>query len=339
MFPHLTATSERHSLKAPFRISRGVKTEIEVVVAELRRGALLGRGEAVPYPRYGETPAGAVEAITRAAADLGEGFTRRDLLDAMPAGSARNAVDCALWDLEGRARDAEGGRDIGLEPSAVVTALTISLDAPEAMAAAAAGVADRPLLKIKVDSHSPEAQIRAVRTVAPGARLIVDPNESWTFDLLRELQPFLAAEAVDLLEQPLPAGEDAALEGFSPAVPICADESCHSASDLDRVADLYQAVNIKLDKAGGLTAAMEVYAEARRRKLLVMVGCMVCTSRSIAPAVVLARKADFVDLDGPLWLRDDHPGGASLRGSALEPPCSDLWSPTAALRELHNLGL
>ncbi|MBW3559200.1 MAG: dipeptide epimerase [Proteobacteria bacterium] len=332
MLRTLTTASERHGLKAPFRISRGVKTEIEVVVAEVRCGQSVGRGEAVPYPRYGESCSGVVEQITRAAGELGGAFTRRDLLERMAPGAARNAVDCALWDLEGQ--EQPGGT-----PRPVVTAITISLDEPEAMAAAAAGLAGMPLLKVKVDGQDPEAQIRAVRGAALRARLIVDPNESWSFDLLRDLQPLLRAARVDLLEQPLPAGDDAALEGFSPAVPICADESCHVAADLDQVAALYQAVNIKLDKTGGLTAALELYQQARARGLLVMVGSMVCTSLSIAPALVLAGAADFVDLDGPLWLTADHAGGAALQGGVLEPPAFSLWEPSAALRGLHSLRL
>jgi L-alanine-DL-glutamate epimerase-like enolase superfamily enzyme len=334
MLRTLTATTERHGLKAPFRISRGVKTEIEVVVAEVRRGALVGRGEAVPYPRYGETPAGVVEQIAVLAIASGEELTREELLERMPPGAARNAVDCALWDLEGR-----GLGDPGPPPQAVATAMTVSLDEPEAMAAAAAALAGMPLLKVKVDSLNPEGQILAVRSAAPRARLIVDPNESWSFDLLRDIQPLLRAASVDLLEQPLPSDEDEVLQGFSPAVPICADESCHVAEDLDRVSALYQGVNIKLDKTGGLTGALTLYAEARRRGLLVMVGCMVCSSRSIAPAMLLAGGADFVDLDGPLWLKQDHSGGAVLRDGALQPPASDLWSPAAAQQQLHSLRL
>jgi len=306
-----------------------VKTEIEVVVAEVRRGALAGRGEGVPYARYGEDPAGVVEQIMRSGL---EGVpSRRDLLDRMPAGSARNAFDCALWDLEGQER---GENAAGARP--VVTALTISLDEPEAMAEAALKLPHAPLLKVKVDRTDPEAQLRAVRAAAPRAKLIVDPNESWSFDLLRDLQPLLRAASVDLLEQPLPAGEDDALEGFTPAVPICADESCHVAADLDRVGSCYQAINIKLDKTGGLTEAISLYGEARRRGLQVMVGCMICTSLSIAPAALLAVRADFVDLDGPLWLQRDRPGGVTLRDGALTTPTREVWAPEAAEAALHN---
>lgn len=333
MLRTLTAASERHGLNAPFRISRGVRTEIEVVVAEVRQGPLTGRGEGVPYARYGETPTDVAEQIAMAAGELPESFSRTDLLQRMPAGSARNAVDCALWDLEGQATPE------AVPPRSTPTAITISLDEPEAMAAAAGGLAGAPLLKVKVDSHDPERQIRAVRSAAPMTRLIVDPNESWSFELLKDLQPLLREAAVDLLEQPLPAEEDEVLEGFSPSTPICADESCHVAADLDRVSRRYQAVNIKLDKTGGLTAAFDLYRDARRRGLLVMVGCMVCTSLSIAPAAVLAGQADFVDLDGPLWLKDDRAGGVRLQDGALAPAARGVWAPDAALRELHSLRL
>lgn len=332
MLRQLRASTERHRLSAPFRISRGVKTEIEVVVAELRSGDRAGRGEGVPYPRYDETPDAVLAEIDSVAELLEKGLDRRGLIEAMPPGSARNALDCALWSLEG------AGAAAGSVPP-VVTAMTISLDTPDAMAEAAARLADAPLLKVKVDAHRPEAQVRAVRAAAPRPRLIVDPNESWSFDLLRELQPLLAELRVDLLEQPLPAAEDEALEGFAPTVPICADESCHIAADLERVGRRYQAVNIKLDKTGGLTAALDLNAAARARGMTVMVGCMICTSLSIAPAMLLAAGADFADLDGPLWLADDHPGGATLAGGRLQPPSQRLWDPSAALTLLHNLGL
>ena len=334
MFRQFSASTERHRLNAPFRIARGVKTEIAVVGVEVRAGGRSGRGEGVPYPRYGETP----EAVLTQVQEIGEavaaGLTRADLLDAMPAGSARNAVDCALWSLEGAFAGAAP------EPLASsITALTVSLDEPAAMAEAAARLADAPLLKVKVDANDPEAQIRSVREAASRPRLIVDPNESWSFDLLRELQPLLAAIRTDLLEQPLPSDEDEALEGFAPAVPICADEACHVAADLERVARRYQAVNIKLDKTGGLTAALDLHRAARARGMTVMVGCMICTSLAIAPAMVLAGHADFVDLDGPLWLARDHPGGATLESGRLQPPSPGLWSPAAALEAVHNLRL
>ncbi|HEX8569848.1 MAG TPA: N-acetyl-D-Glu racemase DgcA [Caulobacteraceae bacterium] len=329
----LTAARERHRLAAPFRISRGVKTEIEVVAAEIAGGPAVGRGEGVPYPRYGESPAAVLQQVLSLACEVERGLTRRELLEALSPGSARAAVDAALWDMEGRALAA------GAAPAPVVTALTVSLDEPAAMAVAAAALAHAPLLKVKVDARAPEAQIRAVRAAAPRARLIVDPNESWSIDLLRDLQGLLSSLGVALVEQPLPAEADEALEGFPAQVPICADESCHVAADLDRLEGRYQAVNIKLDKSGGLTAALDLYREARARGLLVMVGCMICTSRSIAPAQVLAARADFVDLDGPLWLRRDHAGGVRLQESLLQPASAELWNPGAAGMALHSLGL
>ena len=329
----LTAARERHSLNAPFRISRGVKTEIEVVTAEIRRDGTAGRGEGVPYPRYGESPEAVLQAVLSVAAEVEGGLDRRGLLDALPPGSARAAVDAALWDLEGRRA---GG---AFTPAAVVTAQTVSLDAPEAMAAAALALADAPLLKVKVDAQAPEAQLRAVREAAARPGLIVDPNESWSFDLLRDMQPLLSHLKADLVEQPLPADEDDALEGFSPATPICADESCHVAADLPRLQGRYQAVNIKLDKSGGLTAALDMYREARSRGMLVMVGCMICTSLSIAPAQVLAERADFADLDGPLWLREDRTGGVRLQDARLHAASQSLWNASGAARALHSLGL
>ena len=332
MLRQISASTDRHRLNAPFRISRGVKTEIEVVTAEVRAGARTARGEGVPYPRYGETPEGVLAQVLEMQGAVAAGLGRRELLERMPAGSARNAIDCALWSLE--------AGDAAAEPAApVVTALTISLDAPEKMAAAAERSAEAPLLKVKVDAFDPEAQVRAVRAAAPRARLIVDPNESWSFALLRELQPLLAELRVDLLEQPLPADDDEALEGFSPQVPICADEACHVAADLARVGGRYQAVNIKLDKAGGLTAALDLRREAKRRGMSVMVGCMVCTSLSIAPAVLLAADAAFVDLDGPFWLADDHSGGATFEQGVMRPPSPRLWNPAASKAALHNSGL
>jgi L-alanine-DL-glutamate epimerase-like enolase superfamily enzyme len=231
-----------------------------------------------------------------------------------------------LWDLEARQSGVAVAERIGgPAPEPLVSAITLVIDTPAAMAAAARAAAGAPLLKIKVDAEGPAERIRAVRAAAPEAALIVDPNESWDRRLVETLQPVLLECGVALLEQPVPAGADDWLEGFAPAIPICADEAVHVAADLDRVERRYQAVNVKLDKAGGLTAALELAGATRERGLALMTGCMVCTSLSIAPALHVAILSDFVDLDGPLWLREDRPGGVSAREGRLAPPEPGFW--------------
>ena len=322
----LHSEHERFPLNAPFRIARGVKTAADVVTVTLSEGASVGRGEAVPYPRYGESVESALAAIESARSLIEEGGDRQALLQALPAGAARNALDCALWDLEARLAGRDVAEMIGGQPIApIVTALTIGIDTPAAMAAAARAAGDVPLLKVKVDAEDPEARIRAVRAAAPGAALIVDPNESWDRALVEAIQDVLVATNVALLEQPVPAGDDEWLDGYSPAVPICADEAVHVAADLDVVARRYQAVNVKLDKSGGLTAALDVAREARAMGLGMMTGCMICSSLSIAPALHLAAMSDFADLDGPLWLREDRPGGIRQEGGLIHPPAKGFW--------------
>ena len=322
----LDARRDRFALNAPFRIARGVKTAADVVTVTIRDGDAAGRGEAVPYPRYGESPQSALAAIEDVRGRIERRMGREELLDALPAGAARNAIDCALWDLEAKSSGRSVAATIGgAEPRLVATALTIGIDSPEAMAGAAAKIAAAPVLKVKVDAREPEAQIRAVRAAAPRATLIVDPNESWDRSLLEAMQPLLVEARVALLEQPVPAGADEWLEGFAPAVPICADESVHVAADLPAVARRYQAVNVKLDKAGGLTAALLLARAARERGLGLMTGCMVCSSLSIAPALHVALLSDFVDLDGPLWLREDRPGGVRAEKGLLFAPAAGFW--------------
>ena len=322
----LHSEHERFPLNAPFRIARGVKTAADVVTVTLSEGGSVGRGEAVPYPRYGESVESALAAIESARALIEAGGDRQALLQALPAGAARNALDCALWDLEARLAGRDVAEMIGGQPIApIVTALTIGIDTPAAMAAAARAAGDVPLLKVKVDAEDPEARIRAVRAAAPGAALIVDPNESWDRALVEAMQDVLVATNVALLEQPVPAGDDEWLDGFSPAVPICADEAVHVAADLDVVARRYQAVNVKLDKSGGLTAALDVAREARAMDLGLMTGCMICSSLSIAPALHLAAMSDFADLDGPLWLQEDRPGGIRQEGGLIHPPAKGFW--------------
>ena len=306
MLRTLDARHDRYRLKAPFRISRGVKTEADVVTVTIRQGDHVGRGEGVPYSRYGESIESALAAIEGVRDVIEAGADRSALAAAMPASAARNAIDNALWDLESKL----GGRSVaalaGLpEPLALPSAITIGLDAPQVMAAAAARAADVPLLKVKVDASDPRAQIAAVRDVAPDPRLIVDPNESWTIDTIAELHDFLIAARVDLLEQPLPAGADAALADFATPLSICADEALHTTRDLEQLVGRYSHVNIKLDKTGGLTEALALAEQAQAQGFSIMLGCMLCTSRAINAALPLVNHVSFADLDGPTWLAVD----------------------------------
>jgi len=322
----LQAQHDSFALSRPFRIARGTKTQADVITVTVGKGDVVGRGEGVPYPRYGESIEGALAAIEGVRTDLETGADRQALLSLLPPGAARNAIDCALWDLEARL----SGRDVASmlgapAPERLASALTIGIDTPEAMAHIAAGIADVPLLKVKVDAADPAARIRAVRAAAPKAALIVDPNESWDRPLVEAMQPVLVEARVALIEQPVPADTDAWLEGFTPAVPICADDSVHVAADLEHVARRYQVVNVKLDKAGGLTAALELAHAARTAGLGLMTGCMVSSSLSIAPALHVARLSDFVDLDGPIWLKEDRPRGVRDVGGMLVPPEAGFW--------------
>ena len=327
----LSARHDRFELKRPFRISRGVKTAADVVTVTIGEGEASGRGEGVPYPRYGESVEIALAQIEAVRDLIERGGDRRALLAELPAGAARNALDCALWDLEAQRSGKSVAEAIGApEPEQLASALTIVIDTPEAMAGAAAALARAPLLKVKVNADDPEAQIRAVRQAAPDAALIVDPNESWDRSLIEAMQPILIEARVALLEQPVPADGDDWLEGFTPAVPICADEAVHVAADLPRVARRYQAVNVKLDKAGGLTAALELAAAARAAGLGLMTGCMVSSSLSIAPALHIARMSDFADLDGPLWFKLDRRGGVTDHDGMLRPPAKGFWGTAEA---------
>ncbi|WP_296598820.1 N-acetyl-D-Glu racemase DgcA [Phenylobacterium sp.] len=326
MLRTLNASGEHWPLKTPFRISRGVRTEADLVVVEVAQDGVVGRGEGAPIPRYGDTVESCVEQVQALASQVSAGLNRRELLEVLPAGAARNALDCALWDLEARLVGRTVSDLIGRAGrGTVTTALTVGLGTPDEMGAAAARLAGYPLIKVKVNADDPAAQIAAVRAAAPLAALIADANEAWDMDLVRAMQPHLAEARVALLEQPLPAAEDGALAGFRPSIPICADESCHVAGDVAGLADRYQAVNIKLDKTGGLTAALDLLAAARAQGLIVMTGCMICTSLSVAPAFQIAEQADFVDLDGPIWLREDRPGGVALSNGVLTAPLGELW--------------
>lgn len=322
----LHATRDRFALTRPFRIARGTKTYADVITVTVRQGSTVGRGEGVPYPRYGESIEAALAAVEQARAEIEAGADVQALLSLLPPGAARNAIDCAMLDLEARLSGSDVATILGVPPHArLASALTIGIDTPEAMAHEARHLADAPLLKVKVDAYDPAGRIRAVRAAAPNAALIVDPNESWDRALVEAMQHVLVDAGVALLEQPVPADADAWLEHFTPAVPICADESVHVAADLDLVARRYQVVNVKLDKAGGLTAALQLARAARERGLGLMTGCMVSSSLSIAPALHIAAMSDFVDLDGPIWLKEDRLGGVRDEGGFLLPPQPGFW--------------
>ena len=322
----LSARAERWPLVAAFVIARGAKTEAEVVVAEIVEGPHRGRGEAVPYGRYSESVASVLEQIEGVRPAIEAGMTRQDLQGFLAAGAARNALDCALWDLEakrvGRRAWELAGRP-RLDP--VKTCFTISLGAPAEMAEAARANARRPMLKLKIGAADDLEAVAAVRAAAPKSRLIVDANEGLAFEDLAQVTAELARLDVKLLEQPLPASQDIQLEGFASPVPLCADESLHTRAELAACARRYSLVNVKLDKAGGLTEALALAAAAKAQGLGLMVGSMVGTSLGVAPALILAQDAQVADLDGPLLLAKDRAPGLAITGSLIEPPGSELW--------------
>ena len=325
----LKVVVERWPIAGRFTISRGAKTEARVVVAEVADGAATGRGECVPYGRYGETVDGVAAAIEAMRTALTRGLDRAALQAAMPPGAARNAIDCALWDLEAK----RSGKPVhalagvpALRP--VVTAYTISLGSPDEMASAAVRASDRPLLKVKLGSSGApgdSARLAAVRRAAPGAELIVDANEGWTAQNLAENFAACADAGITLIEQPLPAGDDGALAHVARPVKVCADESVHDRASLAALVGRYDAVNVKLDKTGGLTEALALASEAEERGFAVMIGCMVATSLAMAPAMLIAQRAQFVDLDGPLLLAQDRPDGLHYDGSLVHPAAAALW--------------
>ena len=322
----LSVVEERFPIDGAFTISRGSKTEAEVISCTITEGENSGRGECVPYRRYGETVESVRRQIETASAAISAGIDRARLLEAMPSGAARNAVDCALWDLEAKVSGVRVAERLGGKPpSPLETAFTLSLASPEAMAAQARENASRPLLKVKIGGEGDIARIRAVRQAAPASRLILDANEGWTDDDVANNLAVAAELGVALVEQPLPAGRDAILGRIGHPVPVCADESVHTVDGLEALAGRYDAVNIKLDKAGGLTAALMLRDRARDLGFSVMVGCMVGTSLAMAPAVLLAQGTDFVDLDGPLLLARDRTPGLTYRGSLVWPPEPALW--------------
>ncbi len=326
----IALAAESWPIAGSFAISRGSKTEAVVVVAELGDGKARGRGECVPYGRYGESVASVMAQIEALRRQLAAGLDRQSLQKAMPPGAARNALDCAFWDLEAKRSGRAVHELAGLPaPHALTTAYTISLGLPAAMAEAAAKAAHRPLLKVKLggndDQGGDAARIAAVRAAAPQATLIVDANEGWDERNLAANLAACADAGVVLVEQPLPDGGDQALARLKRPLPVCADESAHDRKSLTALAGKYDAVNIKLDKAGGLTEALAMAAEAERLGFAVMAGCMVATSLAMAPAMLLAQTARYVDLDGPLLLAKDRADGLRYRDSLVFPPAPALW--------------
>ncbi len=322
----LTVRHECFPLAGRFTISRGSRTQSDVVLVELTQGGITGRGECLPYARYGETIEGVVETIEGLRGVLAQGLDRMGLQKTLPPGAARNALDCALWDLEAKQAGCRVWELLGQpEPRTVVTAYTLSFDSAEKMGEAAAREAGRPLLKLKLAGPDNVVRIAAVRAQAPRARIILDANEGWTPAIYAELAPHLAVLGVELVEQPLPAGEDQALATMQHPVPICADESCHDRASLEALVGLYDFVNIKLDKTGGLTEALALKAAAKAHGLRVMVGSMLATSLSMAPALLVAQEAEVVDLDGPLLLAHDRPDGLRYEDSQVHPAAPALW--------------
>ncbi|MBB2835127.1 UNVERIFIED_ORG: L-alanine-DL-glutamate epimerase-like enolase superfamily enzyme [Rhizobium esperanzae] len=309
-----------------FTIARGAKTQAEVITCTLMDEGAEGRGECVPYRRYGETMESVVAQIEAARPLIEAGISRHDLLSAMPPGAARNAVDCALWDLEAKQMGQSVASRLGIaDPKPLTTAYTISLGEPEVMAAQAREHAGRALLKVKVGTGDDESRIRAVRAAAPQATIILDANEGWPEAVLERHLNIAAEAGVTLVEQPLPAGRDALLAEIRRPLLVCADESVHHTGDLASLADRYDAINIKLDKSGGLTEALAMKTEAERLGFAIMIGCMVGTSLAMAPAVLLAQNADFVDLDGPLLLARDREPGLRYTASLVFPSEGNLW--------------
>ena len=322
----VSVTQDSFPLAEAFTISRGSRTEARVLTATVSDGVARGRGECVPYPRYGESPE-SVTAEIRAAEVIATGTPGRAALQsALHPGAARNALDCALWDHEAKARGRAVWQLAGLSrPGPVVTAYTLSLDAPGRMQAAAARNAARPLLKIKLGTPDDMARLEAVRRGAPAARIIVDANEGWSAEVYTELAPHLLRLGVELVEQPLPAGADGILAEIARPLPVCADESCHDRATLAALRGKYDAVNIKLDKTGGLTEALLLKAEAEAQGYRIMVGCMVGSSLAMAPAILLAQGAEWVDLDGPLLLARDRADPIRYDNAGAHPADPALW--------------
>ncbi len=322
----LGVRSETWPIRGQFAISRGSKNKVEVVIAEISDGSYKGRGECVPYPRYGESIDSVITLIQAQQGNLERGMSRSELQTELPAGAARNALDCALWDLQAKKENKSPSALLGMTSlKRLTTAYTLSLNNPEKMELAARENAHRPLLKLKLAGEGDFERVQAVREGARDSRLIVDANEGWTPELYEKLVPQLLSLGVEMIEQPFPAGEDDSLKSLPHPITICADESCHDRNSLTNIIGKYDMINIKLDKTGGLTEALALRDAAEAKGLKIMVGCMLATSLSMAPAMLVAQNADIVDLDGPLLLAKDRDGGLQFEQSYVYPPQSRLW--------------
>ncbi len=321
----LSAKSESFPIEGRFTISRGSKTQVDVVVVEINDGEHSGRGECVPYARYGETIDSVIELIMSLKDDVRNGLDREGLQSKLPSGAARNALDCAYWDLESKQNNTRAWDVAGIEIHNLTTAYTLSLDTPEKMRESAAKNADRPLLKLKLGGVGDIQRVQAVRIGAPNSRLIVDANEGWTVESYQKLVPKLQALGVEMIEQPFPAGDDEILKTLERPIALCADESCHDRESLKDIIGKYDMINIKLDKTGGLTEAIALREEAEANGLSIMVGCMLATSLAMAPAILVAQDVAIVDLDGPLLLAKDRVDALRFDKSELFPPEPALW--------------
>ena len=318
----ISVTPDVFKLAQVFTISRGSRTEAKVLTVRVMRGGITGWGECVPYARYGET----LDSVTAQIKSLPANISRMDLQAALPAGAARNAVDCALWDLEAKQAAKRVWELAGLpKPGPEITAYTLSLDTPQNMQKQAEKHAFRPLLKIKLGTPDDMARLEAVRAGAPKSPIIVDANEGWSAEVYTDLAPHLVRLGVQLVEQPLPADQDDALIGMDRPVPVCADESCHDTSSLPHLQGKYDIVNIKLDKTGGLTEAIRLKAQAEAQGYGVMVGCMVGSSLAMAPATLIAQGVAYTDLDGPLLLAEDRETPLKFDDAGVHPPSAKLW--------------
>jgi L-Ala-D/L-Glu epimerase len=322
----LTIQQETWALKGVFRIARGSRTHANVVTVTLKHASAIGRGECVPYARYNESSESVVAQLEAVRSQIEAGINIEECQSLLPAGAARNALDCALWDLKAKTSGMPVWQLAGMAaPKPVLTAFTISLDEPEVMAQAARDAAGRPLLKVKIGGADDIARVRAVANARPDARLIVDANEGLSEQTLPELLSQARELNIDVIEQPFAAKKDSRLGQVAAPIAICADESFHTSSDIEHLLQNYDAVNVKLDKTGGFTEGLKAVRDARAAGLRVMVGCMVGTSLVTAPAVLLAQLADWADLDGPLLLDKDREPGLFYDGSILHPPTPDLW--------------
>lgn len=317
---------ETWPIRGSFSISRGTRTSVEVVVVELRAGDLIGRGECMPYARYDESPASVCDLIAGLRPEIANGLDRQKLQSLLPSGAARNALDCAFWDLESKQKGQRSWNLAGFETlSSLTTAYTLSLDTPEKMRIAASKNSHRPLLKLKLAGAGDLDRVEAVRAGASESRIIVDANEGWTAQIYQDLAPKLVKLGVEVIEQPLPASEDQVLAEMERPICLCADESCHDRATLERIIGKYDMINIKLDKTGGLTEALKLKTEAEAAGLRIMVGCMIATSLAMAPAMLVAQGASVVDLDGPLLLDEDRAHGLKYENGLMSPPQAALW--------------